>query len=356
MEQFICRPDLLELISIPAYTVIDGVVEAANGGAQNLLITPGTPAEALVETGLEDYKVLSDGCCLSLMIRAGEKRYCAFARREGERDLIILDQEENDPIQLALSMASSSFRTPLSTILNGLHNFRAAQPEVDPSADRYLNDVTKGAYQILRLVANMSDVIPYTQEPLYCQVVDLVQELRQSVEKAAAMLEKRIQVRFVSELPEQLATVNMVKLERAVHNLLLNAATYASQTEAPWVQVELKRVENRLHICVTDNGRGISDFIFSSLFNRYRRTPSIENCRYGIGLGLPLARLVAAAHGGTVLVERLSPGTRVTMTLNVLGSDRPILKAPNYYFDYASEFDHALVELSPMVPSEFYDM
>ena len=84
MEQFICRPDLLELISIPAYTVTDGIVEAANGGAQNLLITPGTSAEALVETGLEDYRTLADGCCLSLVIRTGEKRFAALCKVIGQ--------------------------------------------------------------------------------------------------------------------------------------------------------------------------------------------------------------------------------------------------------------------------------
>ena len=169
------------------------------------------------------------------------------------------------------------------------------------------------------------------------------------------MLEKRIQVRFVSEMTEQIATVNMVKVERAVHNLLLNAATYASQTEAPWVQVELKRVENRLHIIVTDNGRGISDLVFSSLFNRYRRTPSIENCRYGIGLGLPLARLVAAAHGGTVLVTRPeSGGTKITLTMTLrTGLELP-LHSSTLWPDYAGERDHGLLELSEVLPSNLY--
>ena len=120
MEQFICRPDLLELISIPAYTVKDGIVEAANGDAQNLLITPGTPAETLVETGLEDYNTLQNGCCLSLVIRAGEKRFCAFARRENDRDLFLLDQRISNQLRPVQVFPVHIHRGDLVVVIGGV--------------------------------------------------------------------------------------------------------------------------------------------------------------------------------------------------------------------------------------------
>lgn len=358
MELFNGSPAFLELISCPAYSVKNGLVENANSAAQHLLITPGTPADALVETGMEDYNSMTENSCLSLTIQAGGKRFCAFVSRRAEEDLFLLDQEEDDQIHTSLFLASCALRNPLDRILGNIQNLRRMAEKLDPEILPYLNEITKGSYQIHRLVANMSDTIPYAQEELRCQVADIVGFLRETVEKAAALLEQNsMQLTFSCEWEEMFVVFNQEKLERAVHNLILNAATYPTGQEQHWITVELKRVNNSLHIIVSDNGRGISDEIFSSLFYRYRRKPTLENCRYGIGLGLPLVRAVAAAHGGTVLLERLSPtGTRATMTMQILVPTEQLLRAPRFRMDYAGEFDHALVELSDVIPAKNYEM
>jgi len=358
MERFSNNPAFLELISCPAYFVKNGLVENANSSAQSLLIVPGTPADSLVETGKEEYSHMKAGCCLSVVIRAADKRFCAFVSREEDVDLFLLDQEEEDPTQLAMFLASCSFRSPLDRILSSANAIRHMGEGLDPKILPYLNELTKGAYQIHRLVANMSDMIPYAQDKRHFQIMDVASTLRETVEKAATLLEKKsIQLEFVSSVPELIMMVNQEKLERAVHNLILNAATYPSQTQQPRIVVELKQTGKRVYITVSDNGKGISDEIFSSLFYRYRRKPTLENSRYGIGLGLPLVRAAAAFHGGSVLVERMEPsGTRVTMTLEILPLDMDLLRAPRFSFDYAGEFDHALLELSDVLPAECYEM
>ena len=65
---------------------------------------------------------------------------------------------------------------------------------------------------------------------------------------------------------------------------------------------------------------------------------------------------VSQHHGGTVLVERCQPkGTRVTMTLAIPKYNEALLRAPAIQFDYAGEFDHALVEFSQLLPPSRYE-
>lgn len=356
MEPFNGYLQLLELVSCPAFSVKDGLVDVANNSAQHLLIVPGTPADRLVVTGKEDYKALVEGGCLSIVVETAESQFCAFVNRQKEQDIFLLDQEQDDPTQMALSLASSAFRSPLGNVLNGASELCKLASQMDPKAEKYLNEVFKGAYQMLRLVNNMSDVIPYTQGNLFREALDITSTLGEMVEKASALLErKNIQIHFSSAVSDPVIMANREKLERALYNLILNAATFPSKLETPRIDVELKQVNNRIHMIVTDNGEGIGDDVFKTLFRRYSRRPTTEDWRHGIGLGLPLVRAVAAAHGGTVLVERLKPsGTRVTMTMEIVRYNEKLLRSPRFPHDYAGGYDHALLELSSILPADIF--
>ena len=70
-----------------------------------------------------------------------------------------------------------------------------------------------------------------------------------------------------------------------------------------------------------------------------------------------LIRSAAAAHGGTVLLDRTKEGlNRLTMTLSIRQSTDTMVRTPAYipHPDYAGERDHRLLELSDVLPAEFY--
>ena len=121
------------------------------------------------------------------------------------------------------------------------------------------------------------------------------------------------------------------------------------------IQATLTRKGKRLCLTVQDSGSGIADSVRGSVFRRYLRQPAIEDSRYGLGLGMVMIRAAASHHGGAVLIDRPPQGgTRVTVTLAIRQDPVSQLRSPLLKVDYAGERDHALIELSDVLPAEFY--
>lgn len=354
MDSFNGNTELLELVGYPAFYVCDGNITQTNDAAKSLLITTDEPVASLIQTGLAEYLAMSEGC-ISLVITIHEQSFCAFVHRMENQDLFVLDLPQEDPVQMGLSLASATFRAPLHRILGAVESLQQMYKGKDADSEKLLAEISRGSFQILRQVANMSDAATYPTEKLHCQLWKPEETIREIVEKAGTALEsKGIQLSFTSSCPDLIVPLNREKIERALHNLILNAANSIAPRKGH-ICVELSRSEDRLYISVTDDGRGIPDEIMSNIFCRYRRCPNLETVSHGIGLGLSLVRSVATAHGGTVLIQRCaSNGTRIIMSLKIMQYSDMLLRAPRFHFDYAGEYDHTLVELSDILPSELF--
>ena len=146
---------------------------------------------------------------------------------------------------------------------------------------------------------------------------------------------------------------NSAHLERAVYNLISNAAKFSPVGAE--ISVQLVRKGERLALSVTDPGCGISQK--GDVFTRYQRQPGLEDSRNGIGLGMVMIRSAAAAHGGAVLIDAPDgQGTRVTMTLAIRQRKDTAVRSPMLRIDYAGERDHCLLELSDVLPTKLYEV
>ena len=346
---------LRDLVPYPLFTVKDGAVQEVNKQAAGLLIAPGMQVKDILLQA-DAYGQLNEDATMAVELSLEGYRLRGTVTRRKGLDLFLLEPDNSEAAQLTLNTASGALRMPLQYIFNGLQNINYLLKPEDPELQKYLGQITKGAFEALRLVVNMSDVTYYSQAPNELNALDLTQELGEVAKKAAALLEQvGITLTFTSSLSDRIRLANRQKLERALHNLILNAATYRSRTQDPWIRVELKEAKDQIHLVVTDNGQGIRDDVFANLFTRYLRQPNWEDRGFGIGQGLPLVRAIAQNHGGTVLVERLSPsGTKVTMTIRAIDHDPKLVSTTRFPRDYSSEFDHAFTELGSLLPSEAF--
>jgi two-component system, OmpR family, sensor histidine kinase MprB len=108
-------------------------------------------------------------------------------------------------------------------------------------------------------------------------------------------------VRFTTDLEESVVHGVPATIERAVANLLDNAAKWSP------VGGEVEVAVRDGQVTVRDHGPGIDEEDLPYVFDRFYRASSARGMS-GSGLGLAIVRQVAEAHGGEVVAERPEGG------------------------------------------------
>jgi two-component system OmpR family sensor kinase len=100
-------------------------------------------------------------------------------------------------------------------------------------------------------------------------------------------------------------------LRQLFSNLVDNAVKYCEPGDR--VRIELRRAGGQACVSVADDGPGIRAEELAEIFERFERGAGQQG-RPGFGLGLPLAREIARAHGGRIEVES-KPGQGSTFAV-----------------------------------------
>ncbi|MBS7008129.1 sensor histidine kinase [Anaerostipes sp.] len=101
-------------------------------------------------------------------------------------------------------------------------------------------------------------------------------------------------------------------LSEAISNIVKNAFDHTAAGNT--ISVEWKQFASMVQIIIKDNGSGIHKEDLHHIFKRFYRSRFSKDTQ-GIGLGLPLAKLIIEAHNGTIEVDsELGIGTVFTIT------------------------------------------
>jgi signal transduction histidine kinase len=95
-------------------------------------------------------------------------------------------------------------------------------------------------------------------------------------------------------------SVDALRIERVVANLLQNALKYAPRPSLIGIRLEVRNGCAR--VSVIDDGPGLTLAETQCIFERYRRTPS-SAAHEGSGLGLFISKRIVEAHGGRIGVD-----------------------------------------------------
>jgi two-component system sensor histidine kinase KdpD len=217
---------------------------------------------------------------------------------------------------------SHDLRTPLTTIKALAHSLgEAGSPEalaIEEEADR-LNRLVADLLDLSRLNAGAMPMRPEINA-----AEDLVGAALRRV--AGAIDPKRIRVTQNGALgngdagPVLLGRFDFVQSLRALVNLLENADKY-SPPDAP-IDLSVMRAGDRLRFVVADRGPGVEEAEASRIFEPFYRAPGVAPDTGGAGLGLAIARRLAAEQGGDVLYEARRGGGSV-FTLLLPAADSP---------------------------------
>lgn len=345
------QTDMLDLMTEPIFLVRSGRIVRINPAAARLLIRENASINDYILTGLQEYQAFRGGC-LYVTLQINGQPWGASVLQTEQGDLFAVDPLIESPELQALALAARELRAPLSDamILASRIGAAADSQELTDAAAK----LNRMLYQLQRQISNMSDVSG-TGAGHRAEVTMADAFFREIFEKASALADgtgKELTYEGIRADAEFFADRQL--LERAVLNLLSNAMKFTQPGSR--ITGRLTRDGQQLMLQVTDDGSGIPDEILGSIFRRYLRQPAIEEGRQGLGLGMPIVRSAAAAHGGAVLIDRpANGGTRVTMTMRIRDPEDTDLHAGRLLVDYAGERDHALLELADVLPPECYE-
>jgi two-component system sensor histidine kinase MprB len=203
--------------------------------------------------------------------------------------------------------ASHELRTPLTSLRTNIEllSFQGGELPADERR-QLLDDVVAQLSEMTDLITELTELArgEHQQSELEEVRLDLLTE--HAIRRA---MRNHPDVRFEADLTPSTLVGMPASLERAIANLLDNAAKWSPAGSA--VEVRLEGGE----LTVRDHGPGIAEADRPHVFDRFYRATSARSMP-GSGLGLAIVRQVAEMHGGTVEVED-APGGGTLMRLRL---------------------------------------
>jgi two-component system sensor histidine kinase MprB len=216
-------------------------------------------------------------------------------------------EESTRAQQQLVGDASHELRTPLTSLRTNVEVLAGGRELPAEDRERLLRDVIEQLDEMTTLVAELSELARGELEPGEAEDVRLDLLAADAVERTRR---NRPGVQFKTDLEESVVHGLPASVERAVANLLDNAAKWSP----PEGEVEVTVKDGEL--VVRDHGPGIDEADLPYVFDRFYRASSARGMP-GSGLGLAIVRQVAESHGGQVVAEPADGGgTRMILRLN----------------------------------------
>ncbi|MCL4531981.1 MAG: HAMP domain-containing histidine kinase [Actinobacteria bacterium] len=230
-----------------------------------------------------------------------------------------------------LSIAAHELKTPVTSI-HGFAQVMLRQFEKTGGFDaarmsRALETMVQQSRRLTKLTEQLLNLSRLESGKLVLtpEEVDLVALVESCVDAVRHSRPERA-IEFHSwNVDEVRASVDPLRLEQVVTNLLDNALKF-SPDESP-VEVDVETDDGRWAIVVVrDHGIGIPAEERSHIFERFFQAHS-SNHYGGMGIGLSVCREITEMHGGSIVVEQPEDGgSRFIVRLPASGgvSDKPV--------------------------------
>jgi len=213
-----------------------------------------------------------------------------------------------------IGLAAHQLRNPVAAIQAQAETALAAPDPADRTAR--LRDLTAAAGRLSRITRQLlrhdramqaPRVGPGTQADLALIAAEVTRR------HALRAVQAGVELSFDAAPQPVPVRADPVLLAEAVDNLIDNALNYGA-TRGGQVSVAVSMDDGQASLSVTDTGPGVPDAAREAVFDRFVRLA--EDGGQGCGLGLPIARAIARAAGGDLILDpAVTHGCRMRLDL-----------------------------------------
>lgn len=227
-------------------------------------------------------------------------------------DLEILKNERNE----FLASISHELRTPL-TYIKGYADI-ARRPETNSEdRDKYLGIIFEETGKLSKLVKDLFNLAKMDENTFSIEkeAVHLLPYFQSIIEKVSPALNENQMILVLACANDLYGKIDPTRFEQVILNLLDNARKCSEPHTK--IAVDVRKMNEKLHIKIQDEGRGIPSEDLPRIFERfYRVDKSRARALGGTGLGLSIVKQLVEAHGGTIDVKsRPNVGTTFEIIL-----------------------------------------
>ncbi|GAC1496562.1 MAG: hypothetical protein NVS2B14_10530 [Chamaesiphon sp.] len=242
-----------------------------------------------------------------LLVTSGEKHVggCAFDVTPIERLVEELERSNAELEQFAY-VVSHDLQQPLRSIAGFSHHLERHLEDgahLDETSRTYLEKVINASTRMKRLI---DDLLAFSRagkkESVEDVVVDMNQVLAEALENLRADLTVSEAAITADFLPP--AAIDKVMAVRVFQNLIGNAIKYRAPERSLSIHVSARGEGDFWCFSVRDNGIGIEEKYYSTIFQVFQRLHGSEID--GTGMGLALVKKIIESYGGEVGVDSIA--------------------------------------------------
>ncbi len=319
-----------ELLEKSAEVIAIGVNAAqARDELQDLLEKTQSQAEEL-EAQQEELRSSNEE--LEQQARALESQQQAMNIKNRELESTRMDLEAKAQELMRSSQYKSDFLAKMShelrTPLNGLMILSTLlienkEKNLTDQQKQFARSIHSAGNDLLLLINDILDLSKIearklTMRPEKFNFGTMIEQMRLAFEPQAKSKNLDLQIAVPKEATGLELFTDRLRLEQVLRNFLSNAIKF---TDKGFVRIEavLKRAGSLVEISVTDTGIGIAPEKREAVFEAFEQADGSVGRRFGgTGLGLTIARELAALLGGEVKLEsELGKGSRFTLAIPV---------------------------------------
>jgi len=216
-----------------------------------------------------------------------------------------------------LDSITHDFRTPLTSIKASVTSLLSDPGLGEKKRHELLTIINEETNRLNSLVGEAAEMarLEAGEVELDLKPHPVSEIIAAAMEQCRTALNHRpVEVKLPENLP--LVRADLDSIKQVLVQLLTNANNYSA--EGLPISITAEQNGDLVSISVADRGRGIDDAELGLIFDKFYRGRDQRYVVQGTGMGLPIAKAIVEAHGGTIsVVSQLGKGSVFTFTLPV---------------------------------------